>query len=108
MAAICDPTSDLLARYAHASRLTLGDAILQDLQSKRGQSKRGQSKRDGGTANQKADAHFQNFIHALNMNDWLGAAYFLYAGDSQTLQRLVQEENRLLAHLGNKDRKSVV
>ncbi len=101
MAAICDPTSDLLARYAHASRLTLGDAILQDLQSKRGQSKRGQSKRDGGTANQKADVHFQNFIHVLNMNDWLGAAYFLYAGDSQTLQRLVQEENRLLAHLGN-------
>lgn len=85
-------TVDPLARHAHAFQLTLGNAILQELQTKNIRIPQ----------NKKEDPQFSNFIHALNTNDWLAAAYFLSTGESSTLQRLLKQENTLLAHLGKR------
>ena len=82
---------DPLARCAHLSNLTLGDTVLEELQAK-------------GTAipERQEDAHFHNFIHALNTSDWVGAASFLYAGESQTLKSLLQADASLISMLGHK------
>ena len=91
MTGIRNATLDPLARYAHASNLTLGNAILRELQSKGAEI----------PPKHKDAVEFHNFIHALNTNDWLAAAYFLHAGNSPTLRKLVEQGNSLVAHLGN-------
>ena len=44
---------------------------------------------------------FHNFLHAVDSSDWLGAAYFLFAGDSPTLQHFVAQQDTSIGWLGN-------
>ena len=68
--------NERIAQNAHLWNSTLGNTLIKDLSNRR-----------WDLPTQSQDPEFWNFIHALNTSDWIAAAYFLFAGKSQILQR---------------------
>lgn len=96
MTADSNPTQrDPVVEHAHRCQKTLGESILAELEASDFATPAPSDDRNS------EDTTFDNFLHALNTSDWVGAAYFLHAGDSPTLKTLLADSSSLVAQLSN-------